>query len=218
MLPKRFKERMSELLGDEYPKFEEALSLPGVRAVRVNGVKISTEQFLAKTALDLSPISYAEDGFIPSDCEGIGRSAEHHSGMFYVQDPGAMATVKSVEIKKGWRVLDACAAPGGKASQLATAVGEDGFVLANEYSPKRVKIIVSNFERLGIKNAMIVSLDTKKLSECSPATLIWCFATRHARARVCSENTTRQSPSGARKTCLPAQEDRRKFLKTAQKP
>lgn len=165
MLPQRFKERMSELLGDEYPKFEEALSLPGVRAVRVNNVKISTEQFLAKTVLDLSPISYADDGFIPSDCEGIGRSAEHHSGMFYVQDPGAMSTVKAVEIKKGWRVLDACAAPGGKASQLATAVGDEGFVLANEYSPKRAKIIVSNFERLGIKNAMIVSLDTKKLSE-----------------------------------------------------
>ena len=165
MIPERFKERMSELLGDEYPSFEEALSLPGVRAVRVNGVKISTEHFLAKTTLDLSPISYAEDGFIPSDCEGIGRSAEHHSGMFYVQDPGAMATVKSIEIKSGWRVLDACAAPGGKASQLAAAVGEDGFVLANEFVPKRAKIIVSNFERLGIKNAMILSTDTERLSE-----------------------------------------------------
>ena len=165
MLPERFKERMSELLGDEYAAFEDALALPGVRAIRVNGVKITTEDFLTKTKLDLSPISYAAEGFIPADCDGIGRTAEHHAGMFYVQDPGAMATVKSAKIEKGWRVLDACAAPGGKASQLAEAVGDDGFILANEFVPKRAKIIVSNFERLGIKNAMIVSLDTKKISE-----------------------------------------------------
>ena len=85
--------------------------------------------------------------------------------MFYVQDPGAMATVKALEISKGWRVLDSCAAPGGKASQLATAIGDEGFLLANEYVPKRAKIIVSNFERLGIKNAVVTSLDTAKIKE-----------------------------------------------------
>ena len=165
MLPNRFTERMKALLGDKYAAFEEALTLPGIRAVRVNRVKISIDDFLKKTKLSLSPIPYADEGFIPDNCDGIGRSAEHHSGMFYVQDPGAMATVKSVKIEKGWRVLDACAAPGGKASQLAEAVGDEGFLLANEFVPKRAKIIVSNFERLGIRNAMIVSLDTKKLSE-----------------------------------------------------
>ena len=165
MLPERFLKRMSEMLGDEYPDFEKALSEPNVRAVRVNETKISVERFLSLTELAVSPIPYAREGFIPSNTEGIGKSPEHHAGMFYVQDPGAMATVKALDIQKGWRVLDACSAPGGKASQLATAIGDDGVLLANEYVPKRAKIIVSNFERLGIKNAVVTSLDTAKIGD-----------------------------------------------------
>lgn len=165
MLPERFLKRMSEMLGDEYPDFEKALSEPNVRAVRVNETKISVERFLSLTELDVSPIPYAREGFIPRNTEGIGKSPEHHAGMFYVQDPGAMATVKALDIQKGWRVLDACSAPGGKASQLATAIGDEGVLLANEYVPKRAKIIVSNFERLGIKNAVVTSLDTAKIGD-----------------------------------------------------
>ncbi len=165
MLPERFKERMKDMLGDEYPAFESALGEPNVRAIRINETKITVPDFLSATDLDLSPIPYAHDGFIPVSADGIGKSAEHHSGMFYVQDPGAMATVKALDIQKGWRVLDACSAPGGKASQLATAIGDEGVLLANEYVPKRAKIIVSNFERLGIKNTVVTSLDTAKLRE-----------------------------------------------------
>ena len=165
MIPEGFLKRMKEMLGEEFEAFEKSLGEPNVRGVRVNTTKISVGDFLDKTSLALSPIDYAEDGFIPEDCEGIGRTAEHHAGMFYVQDPGAMATVKALDIQRGWRVLDACAAPGGKASQLAAAVGDEGFLLANEYVPKRAKIIVSNFERLGIKNALVTSLDTARLAE-----------------------------------------------------
>ena len=165
MLPERFTERMKEMLGEDYAAFESALGEKNVRAVRINTSKISVKDFLSKTALTLSPISYADDGFIPTDCEGIGKSAEHHSGMFYVQDPGAMATVKALDIQPAWKVLDACSAPGGKASQLASAIKDSGSILANEYVPKRAKIIVSNFERLGIKNAVVTSLDTAKIGE-----------------------------------------------------
>ncbi|MBR5143969.1 MAG: RNA methyltransferase [Clostridia bacterium] len=165
MLPERFTQRMKALLGEEYTEFENALDEQNVRAIRVNTTKIQVSDFLKKTSLRLSPISYADDGFIPDDCDGIGKTAEHHAGMFYVQDPGAMATVKALNIEKGWRVLDACSAPGGKASQLASAIGNEGLILANEYVPKRAKIIVSNFERLGIKNAVVTSLDTAKIRE-----------------------------------------------------
>ena len=165
MLPERFKERMADMLKEEYSEFEQALEEPNVRAIRVNTTKVAVDDFLSKTLLKLSPIDYASDGFIPENADGIGKTAEHHAGMFYVQDPGAMATVKSLEIKEGWRVLDACSAPGGKASQLASAIGDSGVLLANEYVPKRAKIIVSNFERLGIKNAVVTSLDTRKIGE-----------------------------------------------------
>ena len=165
MLPEKFLLRMKNILGEEYTAFESALSEPSVRGVRVNTTKISVDDFLGVSSLSLEKIPYLNDGFIPESADGIGRSAEHHSGMFYVQDPGAMATVGAVDIKRGWRVLDTCAAPGGKASQLASAVGEEGVLLANEYVPKRAKIIVGNLERLGIKNAVVTSLDTAKLAQ-----------------------------------------------------
>ena len=163
MLPEKFLLRMKNILGEDYGAFENALSEPSVRGVRVNTTKIAVDDFLAVSSLSLDKIPYLQNGFIPESADGIGRSAEHHAGMFYVQDPGAMATVHALEIKSGWRVLDACSAPGGKASQLASAVGDGGTLLANEYLPKRAKIIVSNFERLGIKNAVVTSLDTAKL-------------------------------------------------------
>ena len=165
MIPEGFLGRMKNILGDEYADFELALAEPNVRGVRVNTTKITVGDFLSSTSLTLDKIPYADDGFIPENADGIGKTAEHHAGMFYVQDPGAMATVKALDIERGWRVLDACAAPGGKASQLASAVGESGFLLANEFVPKRAKIIVGNLERLGIKNAVVTSLDTARLAD-----------------------------------------------------
>ena len=160
MIPEKFLLRMKELLGEDFDAFANALERPSVRAVRVNTTKTTVDTVLSECELGLTPIPYTEVGFILRDAEGIGNGAAHHAGMYYVQDPGAMATVSALEVKEGWWVLDTCAAPGGKSSQLASLIGESGFILSNEYVPKRAKIIVSNLERLGIRNAIVTSLDT----------------------------------------------------------
>ncbi len=165
MLPEKFLERMKRLLGGEYEAFADALEKENVKGIRVNETKIPIEDFLDATELTLSEIGYTPCGFIPEAHEGIGNTPEHHAGMFYVQDPGAMATVCSLDVKQGWRVLDSCSAPGGKASQLSSLIGDEGLLIANEYVAKRAKIIVSNFERLGIKNAMVLSCDTSILKQ-----------------------------------------------------
>lgn len=154
---------MKKILGAEYPDFEAALAETAVRGIRVNETKITVEKFLDVTDTSPTPLSYARDGFIPKSDKEIGRSAEHHAGMFYVQDPGAMATVNALDLPEGSWVLDTCAAPGGKSSQLASKIGNGGFLFANEYLPKRAKIIVGNLERLGVRNAIVTSLDTKEL-------------------------------------------------------
>ncbi len=165
MLSEKFENRMKILLGGEYTDFISALSEDAVKGIRVNESKISVEDFLGVTGLSLTPIEYTRDGFIPKDTAGLGSTPEHHAGMFYVQDPGAMATVNALDIKEGLRVLDACSAPGGKSSQIASAIGEGGFILSNEYVPKRAKIIVGNAERLGLRNMMVISSDTARLAE-----------------------------------------------------
>ena len=164
MLNEAFLNRMKNMLGDGYAGFEAALSEDAVRGVRANLIKCECD-LLELGTLRLSPLSYCEGGYALTEDVQIGKTPEHHSGMIYVQDPGAMSTVTAVDIPRGAFVLDTCSAPGGKASQLAAAIGEDGFIIANEYVPKRAKIIVSNFERLGIGNAMVTSMDTAELSK-----------------------------------------------------
>ena len=165
MLPEKFTERMKALLGDEFPAFLSAMEESAVRGVRVNLIKSTPENLLNRNTLNLSEIPYLDNAFYEDGCEKIGFSPEHHAGEIYVQDPGAMAPLAALDIKEGWRVIDLCAAPGGKSSQAAERIGDGGFLLSNEYVPKRAKILVGNFERLGIKNAMVTSLDTAEFKK-----------------------------------------------------
>ena len=160
MLQKSFTDRMRLLLGDDYLAFEEALGREPVRGARVNRIKCSPEDFLRVCDYTCKKIPYMDNGFIVEGGDGIGLTPEHHAGMIYMQDPGAMSALSAVDFHEGEWVLDSCAAPGGKSSQIAERIGDSGFLLSNEYVPKRAKIIVGNFERLGIKNAMVTSLDT----------------------------------------------------------
>lgn len=166
MIPKKFKEKMMCILGDDYPAFIDAIeNRDAVRGLRVNLIKTNVESFIRKFPLKIEAIPYADNGFILREEAQMGASPYHHAGMVYMQDPGAMASAASLEIKPDWWVADLCSAPGGKSSQIAERLDENGFLLSNEYVPKRAKIIVSNFERLGIKNAIVTSLDTAEIAK-----------------------------------------------------
>ena len=160
MLNDKFRERMKSLLGDEYDSFIATLEgEEAVRGMRVNSKVISPES-ITETGLPLTPLPYCEAGFILDTDEPMGTHPLHHAGAVYMQDPGAMSAVE-----KDFWIVDLCAAPGGKSTQAAAKLGEGGFILSNEFVPKRAKILVGNFERLGVKNAMVTSLDTAKFKE-----------------------------------------------------
>ena len=166
MLNTEFKQRMKLLLGNEYDEFIEAIENGrAIRGVRVNLCKTDKDTLLGAFPYPLTPTGYCDNGFILDSHEPIGTHPLHHAGHIYMQDPGAMATLSAIDIEPDWKCLDLCSAPGGKSSQIAERLGEGSFVLANEYVPKRAKIVVSNFERLGIKNAVVTSLDTAELAK-----------------------------------------------------
>ena len=157
---------MKRMLGDSYPDFEKALGDSAVRAVRLNNLKGDSGSFLKEPGYILSRIPYTERGYIVrSGGEGIGNTPYHHAGAFYVQDPGAMISAEATEITPGMLVCDLCAAPGGKTTQIAEKLCGKGFLLSNEFVPKRAKILVGNIERLGIRNAAVTSLDTAVLAD-----------------------------------------------------
>ena len=166
MLKEEFKKRMEELLGSEYDEFIRSLERDdAVRGMRVNLLKTDIQTLLEALPFGKKEIGYCDNGFIFDSKEPIGAHPIHHAGLVYMQDPGAMATLGALDIDPTWKCADLCSAPGGKSSQIAERLGEGGFLLANEYVPKRAKIVVSNFERLGVRRALVTSLDTEKIAE-----------------------------------------------------
>ena len=166
MLPSAFCARMQALLGEEYPAFFTAMTEgEAEHALRVNTVKLAQEEL--SLPFPAEKIPYTADGFYHAE-EKIGKYPHHHAGMIYSQDPGAMSAAASLPDLRGARVLDTCAAPGGKSAQLAAAIGEEGVLVSNEYVPSRCKLLVGNVERLGIPNALVLNGDTGRLRELFP--------------------------------------------------
>ena len=163
MLPEKFLLRMKELLKDEYPAFLQAIEKKSVRAMRVNPVKATSCCLEEAFSGSLTPVPYLDGAYV-FDIEKIGNHPLHHAGAFYVQDPGAMATLAAVSVEKGWLVADFCAAPGGKTSQLSALVSEEGFVFANEFDHGRCKVLLGNLERLGVSNVLLTNTDTETLA------------------------------------------------------
>lgn len=176
-LPEAFAKRMKLLLGEEYESYIKALNEPPVKAFRVNTRKIPTEAFKAVDEFSCGNIPYVENGFY-LDYDKIGNHPYHHAGMIYVQEPAAMMPAECIDIDPEWTVLDMCAAPGGKSTQLKNKLGDKGVLVSNEIISSRCKILTGNIERLGLKNTVTTCMDTKKLASVFQNTfdLIMCDA------------------------------------------
>ncbi len=168
-LNENFVKRMKFLLKDEYNDFESALNSEPTRAFRVNTEKISVENFEKINPFGNEKIPYVENGFY-LDYEKIGNHPFHHAGMIYVQEPAAMAPAECVEIRDDWKILDMCAAPGGKSTQLKNKLGQNGVLVSNEIVMNRCKILTGNIERLGLKNCITTCMDTSILTDIFPST------------------------------------------------
>lgn len=168
-LPLEYVERMKKLLGEDYPLYEKALAQEPQKAFRVNTDKISLNDFEKIDKLSSGKIPYCENGFY-LDYDKIGNHPFHHAGMIYVQEPAAMAPAECIEINPDWKILDMCAAPGGKSTQLKNKLGENGILVSNEIIPARCKILTGNIERLGLKNTVTTCLDTSRIADFFPKT------------------------------------------------
>ncbi len=168
-LPIAFANRMKKLLGAEYDAFYEAFCRESaVKGLRVNAGKIKPEIFRENAPFPLDPLSYVDGGFIVPASAEAGKHPYHAAGVYYMQDPGAMAAVGAIPdavFRRGvMRVLDLCAAPGGKTTQLASRVPEGSIILSNEYNAERSRILASNVERMGLTNVCVTNLDTGELA------------------------------------------------------
>ncbi len=163
-LPVEFESRMKILLGDEFESYIEAVNSSPIRGFRVNTEKISLEEFEKINIFSNQKIPYVENGYY-LDYDRIGTHPYHHAGMIYVQEPAAMMPIECIDFCPDWNVLDMCAAPGGKSTQIKNKLGENGILVSNEIIPSRCKILTGNIERLGLKNVVTTCMDTFGLAE-----------------------------------------------------
>lgn len=167
MLPKAFEEEMRGLLGRDYENYAAAMERPAVRGLHFNrrkGDPAAVEAAVRAALGGLSPLPYAEDGCLWQGEERIGRMPLHHAGAFYMQEPSAMAPVCCLPDITGCRVLDLCAAPGGKSTQLANRIGPDGLLVSNEIVASRCAVLCGNIERMGLPDAVVTKADPEQLA------------------------------------------------------
>ena len=160
----KFKERVISLMNISGEEFDKIYSDLAFRGIRINPLKTNfeTAQKFFNFKLNKTPF-YKDEYYIPADLSGIGNMPLHHAGGFYVQEPSASSVLSVLDIKKGERVLDLCAAPGGKSTGIGAELGGTGILWSNEYVRKRAAALLSNIERIGIKNAAVSSFDAKYL-------------------------------------------------------
>ena len=168
-LPKDFIEKMKHLLGEEFPSFLESFDKKRVYGLRVNALKLSPGDFPPLSPFTLKPIPWAEEGYYYEEGERPGKHPWHEAGLYYLQEPSAMAAAKLLDPKPGERILDLCAAPGGKSTHIAALLKGEGFLLSNEIHKARVKILSRNVERMGIAGAVVSCEDSRSLALRFPA-------------------------------------------------
>jgi 16S rRNA C967 or C1407 C5-methylase (RsmB/RsmF family)/NOL1/NOP2/fmu family ribosome biogenesis protein len=163
--PEEFRARMAELLGpQETAELLRALSEPAV-GLRVNSLRLTPERFLEIAPFQLEPLPFPEEGFRVTGGPRPGRHPFHDAGLYYLQDPGAMAVGALVDPRPGERVLDLAAAPGGKATHLAARMRGRGLLVANDVSPARARELAGNLERCGVRNALVLTEPADRLAE-----------------------------------------------------
>lgn len=164
-LPEKFEKKMKELLGDEFDAFNAGFVNDRFGGVRFNRMKIDRETFIQKAPFDIKEIPWIDNGFRYDISDSPAKHPYYYAGLYYIQEPSAMTPARILPISEGDRVLDICAAPGGKSTELAARLNGKGVLFSNDISNSRAKALLKNLELFGTRNSVILSEAPGKLTE-----------------------------------------------------
>lgn len=172
-LPIEFEKKMKAFLGNEWDDFLYSYDNNRFQALRFNTLKVQSpeERMRILKVLGISSdkrVSWANEAYYFDENVRPGKHPYHEMGLYYIQEPSAMSAAALLAPKPGMRVLDLCAAPGGKSTQLATYLGDRGLLVSNEINTQRSRILSQNIERMGIKNAIVTNEDSFVLASHFP--------------------------------------------------
>lgn len=163
-LKQTFKDNISSLLREQADDFFASYEKPAVRSLRVNTLKpVDLSVLFPDTRF--TPVPWCTDAFYHPESFSAGKTAAHLAGAYYIQEASATFPVTALEVRPGDKVLDLCAAPGGKSTQIAAALKGEGLLVANEIVPSRAAVLSQNVERIGVRNAVVLNHDPRDLED-----------------------------------------------------
>ncbi len=163
-LPDSYIARMKAMLGEEYTEYEQSFYRKASSAIRLNTMKVSTQEFAEISPFSLRQVPWISNGFFYTDDDMPSKHPFYYAGLYYLQEPSAMVPANRLPIAPGDKVLDLCAAPGGKSTELAAKLNGTGLLVANDISNTRAKALLKNLELFGTTNALVVSEPPAKLA------------------------------------------------------
>lgn len=165
-----FEQRERQLLGERFDTLYTAPTEAAARGATVSALRTDPATFARLCGFPVQVSPFCPQAFVVEQGEDFrpGRHPYHHAGVFYSQEPSAASAAPLLGVRPGMRVLDLCAAPGGKSSQLAAALQGQGLLVSNEYVPARAEILKSNLERMGVSNAVVVNETPQRLEQALP--------------------------------------------------
>ena len=182
-LPEQFKTRMKEYLEVSYEAFIASYETSEVKGIRLSSffrgdgpfamgslpLSVKSAEGQNESGTNWQKVVWCDNGYFlnADDFNKIrpGKHPLHEAGAYYIQEPSAMAPVAYMDIRPGDRVLDLCASPGGKSTQIAALLRGEGILVSNEIMPDRAKILSENIERMGVRNALVISEDPRNISD-----------------------------------------------------
>ena len=165
-LPEQYLDRLHRMLGEDYENYLASFDASYGQTLRVNRLKTGPADLIRRFSVDSVP--WCENGFYYDGEERLSLHPYYYAGVYYLQEPSAMAPAQFLPVEPGDKVLDLCAAPGGKTTALAAKLQGQGLLLANDISASRCKALLKNMELAGVKNAIISCEEPERLAEHFP--------------------------------------------------
>lgn len=164
-LPEEFEKKMKNMLGDEYDDYIKSYEYPKYQGIRINPLKLDMEKWMEINPFTtLKPVPWCKEGFYYDASEKPAKHPYYFAGLYYIQEPSAMSPGAYLPIEPGDKILDMCAAPGGKSTQIGSRMQGEGVLVSNDISPSRVKALLKNVENFGITNSIVTSETSEKLA------------------------------------------------------
>ncbi|GKX28937.1 methylase [Vallitalea longa] len=168
ILPEIYLARMKELLKDEYNDYITSFDKERYYGLRINNLKIDTTDFVKLSPFNLDKIHWTSNGYYYGNNDKPSKHPYYYAGLYYLQEPSAMTPAELFKIDLNDKVLDLCAAPGGKSTELGAKLKGTGVLVCNDISASRAKALLKNIELSGISNSLVLSETPEKLSSYFP--------------------------------------------------